>query len=359
MVKRRSTGVFVDAVFQASASAGFLTAHGMRALIVPYVWLPQLDRHRIPTAQWRSDITTLYRAWGSPGRDGRLPLEAWLDNARTNAGPRAEADTFERLKCEYLREHLPRRFEIVRRFDLWLAATLLVAGSIGGAAATWALMSPDDPPRASSPIALRRLPASGLCVAQTEVTVGEYADYLRATGVETPTDGGGEGQGRTPLVNVTHREARRYAEWLSEATGIAYRLPTATEWEAAARASPTGGERAYPWGGLDDGPALDELIYPPEIPLGPVGSVHDRSGCGIEDMGGGVAEWTDTSIDAGDSKRHVICGGWARGPLSAFELHGICERETQPHDVEKAHVGFRLVVSPEDCDRIAEGVSSC
>ena len=39
-----------------------------------------------------------------------------------------------------------------------------------------------------------------------------------------------------PVVCVSHRDATAYAEWLSQQTGHSYRLPSAAEWQYAARA---------------------------------------------------------------------------------------------------------------------------
>ena len=81
-------------------------------------------------------------------------------------------------------------------------------------------------------------------VARREITIDEFAAFLGETGhKQGPCTGGDKG-----IAAVTTREARpnsrscvswrdalAYAVWLTERTGERYRLPTAAEWEYAAR----------------------------------------------------------------------------------------------------------------------------
>jgi formylglycine-generating enzyme required for sulfatase activity len=53
------------------------------------------------------------------------------------------------------------------------------------------------------------------------------------------------GRGNRPVINMSWEDARRYVEWLQAETGAAYRLPSESEWEYAARA---GTQTAYWWG---------------------------------------------------------------------------------------------------------------
>jgi eukaryotic-like serine/threonine-protein kinase len=77
---------------------------------------------------------------------------------------------------------------------------------------------------------------------RTEVTNAEYAAFCKATGYKLPEKFPAD-KPDLPVVNVTVVDAHAYASWAGK------RLPTAKEWEKAARG--TDG-RLYPWGDAPD-----------------------------------------------------------------------------------------------------------
>jgi formylglycine-generating enzyme required for sulfatase activity len=72
-------------------------------------------------------------------------------------------------------------------------------------------------------------------ISQTEVTVAQYRYYCDTTGVAMPKAPSWGWQDNHPMVNVSWRDARDYADWLSNKLDQKVRLPYEAEWEYAAR----------------------------------------------------------------------------------------------------------------------------
>lgn len=211
------------------------------------------------------------------------------------------------------------------------------------------------------------------------VTVARYRRFLNAL----ETDGTSRWDHPNQPADITHRPVinrlRRpdYYEnscydahpavcvsWWSAYAFAAFegkRLPTALEWEAAARGNDG---RLFPWGDAPDGDRVncaDTWVGRPVVTyqawyrdfagdalrrawVTPVGErPGNRSPFGLLDMVGNCWEWTSTSPD--DSGEAVICGGSYDNPLRATQASskGIYRKNGASNAV-----GFRCVQSASD-----------
>jgi len=103
-----------------------------------------------------------------------------------------------------------------------------------------------------------------------------------------------------PVVGISWYEAAAYCRWLTiqgHTKGWLpmtdeIRLPTAVEWERAARHAD---QRQYPWG--NEEPTSDyanyDATYPSPVGCFPLG----RANCGAEELAGNVREWLATSYE--------------------------------------------------------------
>lgn len=144
-----------------------------------------------------------------------------------------------------------------------------------------------------------------------------------------------EGRADHPVVLVTLSDAEAYAKWLSTATGKRWRLPTAKQWEKAARG--TDGRR-FPWGNHFDATLLNSHDRGPFDTM-PVGSFRDgASPFGMLDAAGQVFEWTRTQTSP--TRRLVKGGSWDDKGC------GVCRpaaRHGRPIELKHILIGFRLV----------------
>jgi formylglycine-generating enzyme required for sulfatase activity len=160
-------------------------------------------------------------------------------------------------------------------------------------------------------------------ISTNAVTVDEFRPFIAATGrdmrgCDTYEDRwrirpdaswespGFVQTGSHPVTCVSWDDAKAYAGWLSRTTGHRYRLPSAAEWEYAARA---GGEAVRPWNPDGSGACASANVadqraarrYPGwtafpcddgYVFTAPVGSFKANS-FGLNDMLGNVFQWTD------------------------------------------------------------------
>ncbi|WP_428034069.1 SUMF1/EgtB/PvdO family nonheme iron enzyme [Amphritea sp.] len=194
-------------------------------------------------------------------------------------------------------------------------------------------------------------------LSRNEVTFNDYDYYARSMGRPLPSDEGW-GRGNRPVINVSWKDAKAYAQWLALLTGQPYRLPTEAEWEYVARA---GTDSNYWWG--------DQLEPDRAVcsecgtewdgkKTAPVASFPPNS-WGIHDMSGNVDEWVEdcyqdsyfgaptdgSAMIEGDCEFRVMRGG------SWFDIGRVIRSSSRYRylpDSSKNSWGFRIALDLTD-----------
>ena len=124
-----------------------------------------------------------------------------------------------------------------------------------------------------------------------------------------------------PVVCVNWQDAGAYVAWLSRETGEAYRLPSESEWEYAARAGTSskysfGNEsnRLCQWGNVKM--CRDGYIY-----MAPVGTFRPNP-FGLYDMHGNVWEWVQDCWNRSYLGAPLDGGAWLSGDCSVRVMRG-------------------------------------
>ena len=208
---------------------------------------------------------------------------------------------------------------------------------------------------------LEKMRLPGFFIARNEVTFGDYLPFWRQ--LKTPAERNryrarivdrdtGEvvelwdDQGRLrapyrpelPVVGITGEAAAAFCRYLGERLGLTCRLPTAAEWEKAARGSDS---REYVWGDeYVPGKAL--LADHPEAAGHPAGAApgsfpEDTSRPGVSDLTGNVRELV-TEPELGPGYYAIKGGSFATAPVLARCGHTDYTAEPGPD------LGFRYVV---------------
>ncbi|MFN0247854.1 MAG: formylglycine-generating enzyme family protein [Kofleriaceae bacterium] len=162
-----------------------------------------------------------------------------------------------------------------------------------------------------------QLPLPAFRIDLLPVTQAQFAEFVRAKGAPVPVidevawkaqgfaqdyatevarfvwkdDRPPFGREDHPVVLITWSEATGYCAWRGELAGSARRLPTAHEFEKAAR-----GDKgvAYPWGNTFEPARLNSAVGGPRDTM-PVGEhVDGKSPYGVLGMAGNVFQWTST-----------------------------------------------------------------
>jgi formylglycine-generating enzyme required for sulfatase activity len=172
-------------------------------------------------------------------------------------------------------------------------------------------------------------------------TNADYARFVAATGHAVPdhwTDGEfPAGLANHPVVGVTHRDAAAYAAWARKA------LPTAVEWEKAAR-----GTRGniYPWGDRP-APAKCNVRESSVGHTSPVDRYHSgASPYGVYDLCGNVWEWCATETEPG---RFVLKGS---AFTSSIDRGSAAAMNDASVDMLDDDTGFRTAVPADVLDRM-------
>jgi len=235
----------------------------------------------------------------------------------------------------------------------------------------------------------------GFAMARSAITVAQFREFVKASGYRPDSvrlgasvydarsgtmrddssatwedDYAGHPAGDDlPVVNVSWRDAKAYADWLSQHTGKTYRLPSEAEFEYALRAGTT---TRYWWGdgtpadkvenvtgGLDRSPQGRRWSHAfhgyRDGYWGPAPVMRFKPNpFGLYDMDGNVSEWTadcwhdnyvraptDGSawVNPGCGVRVIRGGSWGSSPeqvRSAF-------RQGADGGIRSGRVGFRVV----------------
>ena len=155
-----------------------------------------------------------------------------------------------------------------------------------------------------------------------------------------------------PVVHVAYDDALAYANWIGK------RLPTADEWEVAARGGLV--DQDYAWGSeMTPGGRWQANVWQGPFPwineqtdgwywTSPVGS-YPANGYGLVDVCGNVWEWTCTlfPVPDGEQERRMIKGG------SFLCAENYCHRFRpaalmgQTVDTATCHMGFRCAADSD------------
>lgn len=233
---------------------------------------------------------------------------------------------------------------------------------------------------------LRGIETTSFDMDVTEVTNAQFAQFITETGyitsaekiqpgfessgaaVFTPPDAGNstwwrfvaganwrhpdgpfssiEGRGADPVVQISHADAKAYAEWAGRA------LPSEAQWEYAARAGSQtryvwgesrtidGVEQANTWQGAFPIQNTQEDGYLARSPVG----CYPPNEFGLYDMIGNVWEWTDTIYKQGEGEPvYVIKGGSFLCAENYCRRYRPAARQPQEAGFPTNHIGFRTV----------------
>jgi formylglycine-generating enzyme required for sulfatase activity len=151
-----------------------------------------------------------------------------------------------------------------------------------------------------------------------------------------------------PVVHVSWTDAEAYCRWLSQKTGVLYRLPTEAEWEFAARGGVN--PQRFDYSGSDRLQDVAWYFGNAQGTLHPPGQ-KQANALGIYDMSGNASEWCQdwyqekgykrTRNRPGSLGREKVLRGGAWG--TAYEAYCLnASRYKEPPEVRGGNIGFRI-----------------
>ena len=244
-------------------------------------------------------------------------------------------------------------------------------------------------------------------ISVTEVTVGQFDQFVTSTGYVTDAErdaGGNEGcfvwsdnggisrsaarwgweknrnwrnpgykQGAEyPVTCISWNDASKFVNWLADETGRAYRLPSESQWELAARGGSSG-----PWGSSSSSTGICEYANVADRSQSSTGSKwnsrvncsdnrwfsapvasYKPNGFGLFDMQGNTWEWVADTWADGFSDTPVNGEAYVKGSADERVLRGggwdsdakrarLSSRSKASASGRAAMTGFRLVLEGE------------
>jgi formylglycine-generating enzyme required for sulfatase activity len=146
----------------------------------------------------------------------------------------------------------------------------------------------------------RDVDVGAVLVGRYPVTNAQLGAFIDATGARVAADAAGRAHDLQladhPATGLTFAEAEAFCVWATAALARPVRLPTGSEWEAAARGHDA---RSWPWGRAFDPDrcACAEAGAGRTVPV--TSHPGGASPCGAEQLAGNVWEWVaDPPVDS-------------------------------------------------------------
>jgi toxoflavin biosynthesis protein ToxD len=199
------------------------------------------------------------------------------------------------------------------------------------------------------------------CIGRNLVTHADYQVFIRATGHAAPTlteqeyrshgfsspaysdikpyfwrgDRYPEGKGDHPVVLVSQKDAIAYSRWKSKQDAYTYRLPSADEWEKAARGKDG---RYFPWGNLWENNLTEwqSAFHTMPVAQYPLKASPFK----VENMAGTVLQLTNT-VEFKGTHVAAILKGCIWGALPGYCRAAANQR--RPVGAKHVTQGFRLI----------------